>query len=99
MKQGPNPRVVSNLLAHETCAAAATNAEQCLNDWYWLWAQMIDHDMTKVPAHVAHGQRGARPPAPSDSDDAKKEKNTDMSIVVPANDPFLAHQKLPLAYV
>lgn len=94
MREGPNPRVISNLLSHETCASAAAEAEPCLNDWYWLWGQMIDHDMTLVPAHLARGQRGA-----STTEAGTEDRVTDMSITVPANDPFLANQKLPLAYV
>jgi hypothetical protein len=48
-RDGPNPRSISNILSHETCAEASRNAEPCLTDWFWLHGQWTDHDLTMVP--------------------------------------------------
>lgn len=30
---GPNPRLVSNVLSHQTCAQSDRTVEGCINDW------------------------------------------------------------------
>lgn len=54
----PNSRRVSNAISHETCADADRSPEVCLNDWFWLWGQMIDHDMVLSPTIPKSDPRG-----------------------------------------
>jgi hypothetical protein len=47
-----NARTLSNIFAKDTCTSPL---ESCLNDWFWVWAQLIDHDVALIPEDASFG--------------------------------------------
>jgi len=49
--QWPNPRVVSNAVAHQDSMSGVFIPDpRGLTDYIWAWGQFLDHDISKTPA-------------------------------------------------